>query len=41
MNPNKKEIKIDHESYANSNATTFTLLCKKKLCAACQKCHNP
>ena len=30
MNPNKKEIKIDPESDANSNATTFYFTSQNK-----------
>ena len=39
--PNKKEIKIKHESDTNPSATTVTLLQNKRLCAACSKFHNP
>ena len=36
MNPKKrKEIKIDHESDGNSNATAFYFLVKIRLCEAC------
>ena len=31
MNPQKKEIKIEHESDANSNATTFYFLLQNKI----------
>ena len=31
MNPNKKEIKIDHESDANSNAITFYYILQNKI----------
>ena len=40
MNPTEKEIKIDLESDANSNASSFYFTLKVKLGAACQKCHN-
>ena len=31
MNPNKKKIKIDHESYENSNANTFYFTLQNKI----------
>ena len=39
--PQQKRDKIDHESDANSNATTIYFFFKIRLCAACPKCHNP
>ena len=40
-NPNKKEIKIKHESDANPNATTIYFYCKIKIVCNLLKCHNP
>ena len=37
MNPNKKEIKIDHESDANSNATTFSFTLQNKIVCSFSK----
>jgi len=37
----QKEIKIDHENVQIQMPLLFTLLCKIRLSAACQKCYNP
>ena len=37
MNPTKKEIKIDPESDANSNATTFYFTLKNKIVCSLSK----